>query len=233
MIPALSLLACTTGTEPGAAAPTAEGVACLAVEGAELPTGDRDLGVEVDGTPFAETEPAGQDWQWGVRCDQATRVLSLQDGDGALWHVAWGWGEGGFDRTLPTVLGPEDPVHLVFRWVDDVNDAAGFAISDEADRIIAAVEIGLWGPALEPGDVPDLTVRDGLVTGTEVVDCGTKEARQLLFDGGFDEVTLEAVDRAPLNVGGEETEVWALASFGWRDATCDDTEGERSWAVFR
>lgn len=224
-------LACVPD-EPGALVQSAEPTACLTPPiGTTLETDGETHLVEVVGQitadRAAETDPSA-----GVRCDGAVRELEVSTPGGDEWVVGYGWSEGGLDVTPRLGVTPNSSVVLRFRWVTSFGDAAGFTLYEE-DRLVAALDVGTWGPALTPDDLPPgVRVSQGRVTGSDRQDCGHRVARELVFEAD-ETVTLEAVDRAPIRVDGIPSDAWALGGWGWEEATCADLAGEFSWALWR
>ena len=223
----LPLLAGCLPEEPGRGVLTAEPAACLS---GPLPI-DGELGeVVVSGAAVAHGPVEGESLEHGVRCDNARMLLSVDDG-ADVWTIGYGWSEGGADVTPPMDVTPGASVQLTFRHVRSFGDAAGFVLLQEG-VLVAALEVGAWGPALRGADVPGVRASEGQVTGSERDACGRKVARQVLFDGD-EQLALEAIDSAPLRIDGNPTTAWALASWGWENLECTDLAGELSWAVFR
>jgi len=117
---------------------------------------------EIEGTVLSDTggEPPPSDVEcYGFR----SRLLSIEDADGTVWTLSYGITdpEGGFE-TLALDVVPGQAVSLLYRLVAEFGTAQGFVLTDE-DGLVAALESGTWGPALEDGDVPGLAVSDGIM----------------------------------------------------------------------
>lgn len=209
--------------EPGRGVEDAEPVACLGVPvGAELPAD----GV-FEGRAASDSSETVVDWTLGDRCDERSRVLGVQAPEGT-WFLGYGWSEGGYDATAPMDLGPGRELSVTF-VVDGT--ASGFVVREGASRIVAALENGLGGPALAPGEIPTFSVRNGTSAGSESDACGRLRSRRMVFVGE-EEVTLEPVSSDFLGVDGQSLQVWALANTALRDETCPIL-GRKAWALWR
>lgn len=228
----LPLLTACVPDEPGTRVQSAEPTACLGPPpGADLGPDGELHGIEVIGQITAD-RPAEAGPELGARCGGEVREFEVTTPRGQVWVVGYGWSEDGLDATPPLDVTPNAPVRLVFRWVTSFGEAAGFALYEE-DRLVAGLDVGTWGPALTPADLPPgLRVSQGRVTGSDAQPCGRRVAREVVFDSD-ETLTLEAIDQAPLRVDGIPSEAWALAAWGWEEPTCEDVAGEFSWAVWR
>ena len=226
MLPLLAI-ACLP-EEPGREVQTAEPVLCLAPPSAAAPP-EAGSAWSVAGYATGSTGADGGAFADGVRCERATRILTVSD-DRGDWRVGYGWSVDGLDVTPAIALAPGDPVDLLFRASDG---AAGLVLRSRG-HLIAAIEVGVGGPALDDGDLPALVIGEGPVVGSETDACGRKVSREVRFVvDGADTASLEPVDDAAITFEGAPITAWALASWGWQDATCDQVEGELSWALWR
>jgi hypothetical protein len=162
----------------------------------------------------------------------ARRVLTLEDAEGGTWRFAYGIDDpADADATPAMRVAAGDPVTVRYRAVLDFGSANGFVVTDDAG-LVAAVEAGTWGNALQDGDVPGLTVAVGGAYGEVDTDCGRRVHDALVFAGDA-RVRLEPYAEGSVTVGGATVTAYAVAATRFEDVQCTDLAGTVSWAVFR
>jgi hypothetical protein len=229
LLPLLATVACDTPVlELGHA------TACLA---GELPEnlyeydGDNLL-FEIEGTVVSDEAGAmpetTMECYWTVE-----RVLTIEAGDGVTWSVGYGVEDPEGALVTPALdVAPGDAVSLTYRSVQSFGSANGFVLEDEAG-LVAALESGTWGPALEPGDVPGLNVSSGEMIGTQDSECGTEGHFAWAFEGD-EPVEVDPFGEDTVTIGGQAYTAMAVANLQWQgDVQCTDLAGDEIWAVFR
>ena len=99
--------------------------------------------------------------------------------------------------------------------------------------MVAALEQGTWGPALQDGDVPGLELSVGEQYGSVEDQCGVQTWTELAFDAESLAVLLP-YEAGPLYLGGQSLTAYAIASSQWQgDVQCTDLAGELIWGLFR
>ena len=208
--------------------------ACLA---GELPEnlheydGDNLL-FEVEGTVVSDE--AGAMPETAMECYWTVdRVLTIEDTEGVQWSVGYGveTPEGVSDTpALDVEVG--EAVSLTYRTVQSFGAANGFVLEDD-DGLVAALESGTWGPALEAGDLPGLTVTSGAMIGTQDSECGTEGHFAWSF-AGDDTVEVDPYNQDTVTIGGAAYNAMAVANLQWQgDVQCTDLAGDEVWALFR
>jgi hypothetical protein len=124
-----------------------------------------------------------------------------------------------------------DDVYLHFVSVQSFGEAEGFVLQDN-DSVIGALEVGTWGPALEEGSFPGLTVVAGDPVGGGSEDCGDVVANELVFQGDA-ERRITPVEDELITAGATAYHAYALASWDYETTTCTDVAGEQIWAAIR
>ena len=187
---------------------------------------------EIDGTVVSDVE--GEPPPSDVECyGERSRVLSIQDAEGAVWTLSYGIAdpEGGLEA-LALDVSAGQAVHLLYRLVAEFGSAQGFVLTDE-DGLVAALESGTWGPALQDGDVPGLSVDDGIMFATTDEECGTAGHFQWIFSGDED-VEIEPYSLGSVPIDGVTYQAWSVANLQWQgQIQCTDTADDQMWAVFR
>jgi hypothetical protein len=229
-LPLLLPLAACEETEPTRGTTTA----CLA---GDLPENlyeydGENMLFEVEGTVLSDE--AGEMPETDAECYWTQhRVLQIEDAEGVVWSVGYGIEEPNGDDVTPALdLAAGDSVSLSYRMVQSFGSAHGFVIED-ADGLVAALESGTWGPALEDGDVPGLTVQDGDLLDTLEVECGTEGHFQWTFEGDTT-TTVAPYGLGAMDIDGVDYTAMAVANMQWQgDVQCTDLAGDQMWAVFR
>ncbi len=187
---------------------------------------------EVEGTVLSDE--AGAMPESNAECYWTQhRVLQIEDAEGVVWSVGYGIEEPNEADVTPALdLTAGDSVSLTYRMVQSFGSAHGFVIEDD-EGLVAALESGTWGPALEDGDVPGLTVQDGDLLNTLEAECGTEGHFQWVFEGDND-TTVAPYGLGDLSIGGVDYTAMAVANMQWQgDVLCTDLAGDQMWAVFR
>jgi hypothetical protein len=229
LLPLLAMSACIIPTPaPGF------GTACLA---GELPEnlyeydGDNLL-FEIEGTVI--TDGTGPMPETAMECyGTVHRVLQIEDDEGVVWSLGYGIEDALGDDTTPSMpVEPGQEVQLTYRTVQSFGSANGFVLEDE-HGLVAALESGTWGPALEQGDVPGLTVTSGAQMTTVDSECGVEGHFAWSFAG--DEVLeVQPYGERTLAIDGSDFTVIAVANLQWQgQVQCTDLAGTEIWAVFR
>lgn len=214
--------ACTHGTEAG------DTMTCLYADDVSVTDG-AEANVDVTGEVIAD-EPWTDAGGW---CSAvASRALTIDADNGVTYRLGYGMVDGDLtDITLPMPVFSGDTVRLLFRHRRPFGEAAGFALSND-DGLIAALEMGTWGPGLQEGDIPGLTVSAGASVGTERTECGVKTFYELRF-AGDDDLRLAPVDHDAFTLDDQRYQAWAISRFEWpADPKCEDLAGEELWAVW-
>lgn len=229
LLPLLPLTACTASWKD---APAGFASACLA---GALPADLYEQGgatFEIDGTVLSDGVDTLPDTS--MECYGAhPRVLVLEDGEGVVWSLAYGITDpDDVDATPALDVTVGQTIHLLYRTVAEFGSAQGFVLTDDAG-LVAALESGTWGPALEDGDVPDLSVTDGEMMGTLESECGTEGHFAWSF-AGDETVDVQPFGQGTVPIGGIDYLAMAVANMQWQgDILCTDMANDQMWAVVR
>ena len=99
---------------------------------------------------------------------------------------------------------------------------------EDETGLVAALESGTWGNALEPEDLPGLAVSSGERVGTVEDQCGTVVRSEILFEGD-DAVSLIPYGAGPVLVAGTALQALAVSNESWEgDVVCTDLAGTLS-----
>ncbi len=204
--------------------------ACLEVGDGSIAESETQV-VDITGT-FYDDDDEGLTGDVHPCNDGASRVMTMIGDDGGVYKLGYGvWDADGKDITPELDLLSGDSLYLHFVSVQSFGDASGFVIQD-SESVVAALEDGTWGPALEEGSVPGLSVSAGEIVGSGDIDCGHVEATEISFSGDA-ERSAEPVSDVLITVGGKALTAYAVASWEYTEATCTDVAGELIWAAFR
>jgi len=171
------------------------------------------------------------------RCFSEDRALTICDDDGTIWTLGYSVTDSdGEDITPPLDVAPGQDIELFFASLQDFGVISGFVLRDEGG-VVAALEGGSWGSALDPdGDadpIDEFEVSVGEAVLTEETGCGEVEHRELVFTGDS-EVALVPGESGAFTVDGAELTASALRSFDYTgETTCTDVAGATVWTVWR
>jgi len=164
--------------------------------------------------------------------EDAAYALDIQETDGTTWTVAYGIIDQDGSQAAPVLdLTQGETVNLLFRQVENSPAARGMVIVD-GQGLVAAMDNGISGGALESDAVEGLMVRRGLDIGANKEDCGKRAGSQIEFLTGAT-VTLEPYTVSKVEFEQETFDVYAISAFYWAKAQCDESVDELAWAVFR
>lgn len=201
---------------------------CFLVSGSE---GDI-LPLDVSGTLVAPTDTAPVDAAVVHPCaDGPHRYVGVTDAEGVTWWAGYALAdESGAPLESEYTLIDGAPATLRFRSIRSFGSAAGFVLTVDGAPAVA-VENGGWGPALEDGDVPGLSVETGRVVARRHSKCGPQVFHALTLTGD-DPLDVTPMAGAPLSVGGVPMFAWGVAAWDLDHTTCLDAAGTRIWALF-
>jgi len=158
-------------------------------------------------------------------------AVDIQDGMGTTWTLGYGILDSKGEHALPELdLLVEETANLVVRQSDD-GQSRGFVIHD-GQGIVAAMDEGTAGGALDESDLNGLEVSRGHAIGTSKNDCGDMEGTQITFKGS-DTVASSPFGSTTVTLDGVELEAFAIDSFYWTDAECAEPIDQLTWAIFR
>jgi len=236
----LSLFACEPGGDPPPVVVNpGEATACLGQ------TIEKSYPAAYDETPSWAVEgvvlsfgPAGDAIADAlVDCGPSlSQVLRIEAPDTIVWTLGYGIEDPSLgDVSEPLDVAVGDVVSLTFRAVQSFGSAAGFVLTD-AEGLVAALEVGTWGGALEPGDVPGYRVEAGEAVMEEEGGCGTFEHRQTDLYGHYTEPSsFNPGEWGPVE-GEDGVTRWARAIQHFEyvgQPSCTDVAGAWSWAIWR
>jgi len=211
--------------------PPGETAVCIVSDGAVFDTSsDEFFTFDVSGTLTAwgsATEILGD------ACGQVDKAFTLRDEAGVDWSVGYAVRNSDGETVTPEPL--EDlvgsSVTMRYKAVRSFGEADGFAIS-EGGTLLAAVEQGTWGPALEEEDVPGLSVTSGEPVYELEDDCGTQSYSKIVFTG--DEQYAEIpYSQTEITVDGASYDIFAVDNGTYIELNCTDMGGRWEWAAFR
>ena len=164
------------------------------------------------------------------------RSLIVEDSEGASWTFGFTVvDDSDQDATASLDLEVGSSVLVGYRDRMVWGNVSGLVISD-ADGLVAAVEQGYWGGALQEVTLDGLSVRRGEeVQATEVTDCEVRESFEIIFEAD-DTVALTPFATAPLQLGGVEltaVSVSSLVKGSGARCSISDTTDTLTWAVVR
>lgn len=206
--------------------------ACLG--GPSAAAGGEDLEVEISGTVTA-IDGESPDMNL-VGCAEApSHTIEITDEAGDVWTVGLNITTEDTDRTPTFAVAEGDVIDLTFREKLVWGTVAGFTLANE-EGLIAAVEQGTWGGALNVDDTPGLEVSGGSdVINTEDTDCMPIETFSVIFSADT-ELELDPDNIETLELDGATYSAFAVASYDYGSGTncqVSDSTGATAWAVYR
>jgi len=167
-----------------------------------------------------------------MNCNSATATaVDVLDMTGTTWTLGYGILDPRGDQALPDLdLDLDDTVNLIVRQSDD-GMSRGFVLYD-GNGVVAAMDEGTAGGALEDEDVSGLEVARGVAVGTSKDDCGKMEGTQITFRAS-ERVHASPYSETSVQVDGTELQAFAIDSFYWSKTSCNDVADQLAWAVFR
>jgi hypothetical protein len=171
-----------------------------------------------------------------TQCAQSTRTITFEDGEGVTHTLGFSvFDADGADITPALDLAPGATISVLYRYRLVFGSTAGVVVSD-GEGLVAALEQGGWGGALQAGDVPGLDVSVGSeIVAEERTACEPKQGRELIF-AADETVTLTPVASTDLTVDGTPATALALAAYEYSDGgscSVEDNTGFTTWAVYR
>jgi hypothetical protein len=158
-------------------------------------------------------------------------AVDVLDSTGTTWTLGYGIVDAKGDQTLPDLdLDLDTTVNLIVRQSTD-GLSRGFVIHDGLG-VVAAMDEGVNGGALDPADVDGLSVTRGTAIGFSKDDCGKMEGTQITFDGEST-VSSSPFGSTTVDLDGVALQVYAIDAYYWTRSTCDDEIDHLTWAVFR
>jgi hypothetical protein len=170
----------------------------------------------------------------GLDCSgSASHAINIEELDGTSWTLAYGITNQEGDHVAPALdLTLGDTVNFMFRQKQTPGTAArGFVVVD-GSGLVAAVDNGIFGGALTPGDVEGLNVNRGIDVGDNKEECGLRSGSLIEFSGNTT-VSIEPFSSSTLQIGESSFEAYAVSAFFWTKGSCDENTDEFSWAIFR
>jgi len=170
----------------------------------------------------------------GLDCaEDAAYAFDIEESTGTVWTLAYGITDHTGTQMAPSLdLVEGDMVNFIFRQHQNQPDPArGFVVVD-GSGLVAAVDNGLSGGALENSDIDGLKVHRGLAIGDNKEECGLRSGTQIEFRGS-NTVAIEPFSSGTINIGSSNFEVFAISAYFWSKADCDENVDELSWAIFR
>jgi len=169
-------------------------------------------------------------------CSGASSVLEITDDTGDVWAVGLSVSLNGEDHTPFFDVAEGDVLDLSFRVRTVWGTVSGFTLSSE-DGLIAAVDEGNWGGALQPEDTPGLIVtRSEDPIHSQESDCKTFDTYTTTF-AADDSIRLRPMETGAVEVEGLPFTALSVASYDYRDGNgnchVSDLTGQTSWMIFR
>jgi len=204
---------------------------CLSGPSESFDVSDPDIDVSGTVTRVDGDQP---DWNL-VWCSGASHQVEITDDAGDIWTV--GLTVTLFDTDLTPIFDVQEgqAIDLTFRHRLVWGTVDGFTLESE-DGLIAAVEGGFWGGALEEEDTPGLAVA---LTGdpiyTEESKCTITDTYLTLF-AADDSSTVEPMVAETITIDGNAYVAMPIAAYEVRDGkrcSVSDNSGSTSWIVHR
>ncbi len=161
-----------------------------------------------------------------------TTAIDIVDLDGNKWTLGYGMKNNrGKDAMIDLDVQMDSSVDLLFRQGIGDGVARGFVLRDGAG-LVAAMDNGLNGGVLSESDLPGLQIHRGSDVGVNQDDCGKMEGTVIEFEAD-ERTTVVPFGHKTIEIDGKELTAYAIDSYYWSKATCDDEPDLLSWAVFR
>jgi len=226
-----SLLA-LTACKPAADIRSGELVMCLTNDGGAAVHSSATATWDVTGSVQNIAEGNGTANPMLDCADDAAYVIDIRESDGTTWSVAYGIIDQTGAQAAPAPdLTTGDTINLMFQQVESLPPARGLVIID-GQGLVLAMDNGIAGGALDSDAIEGLMVRRGLDIGENKEDCGKRAGSQIEFRTGST-VSLEPFTVSKVQLNQDTFEVYAISSFYWPKAECDESIDEMAWAVFR
>ena len=187
---------------------------------------------DVTGTVTNVSDSDGADNPMLDCADDAGYFIDVQKTDGTIWTVAYGILDQNGDQTAPAPdLTVGETINLMFRQIEHSPPARGMVIID-GQGLVLAMDNGIGEGALDSEDIDGLSVRRGPEVGLNKDDCGKLAGSQIEFRTGAT-VSLQPFNISTVQMEDRVFDVYAISSFYWAKATCEESVDEMAWAVFR
>ena len=170
----------------------------------------------------------------GLDCaEDSAYAIDIEESNGTVWTLAYGITDHAGDQVAPSLdLIEGDTVNFIFQQKQNQPDPArGFVVID-GSGLVAAIDNGLSGGALDNSAIDGLNVNRGLLIGDNKEECGLRSGTQIEFRGSST-VAIEPFSTGTVNIGASNFEVFAISAYFWSKANCDENVDELSWAIFR
>jgi len=222
-----ALLGCSEADPPG----NGQLDICLAGPADTVAAGDFDL--VVSGT-VTGVDGEAPDWNL-VHCAFATHRIQVTDDAGEIWTVGLSVTRFEEDHTPAFDVREGIDVDLTFRQRLVWGTVQGFSLESE-DELIAAVEGGSWGGALNDDDALGLIVtRTGDPIDTEKSECMYVDTYLTRFDA--DEIVeIEPMHTDTITLDGNAFVAMPVAAYETRDGKrciVSDVSDGKSWIIYR
>jgi hypothetical protein len=224
----LALAAC----KPAADIRSGELAMCLTNDGGTAVHSTATASWDVTGTVRNVTELDGSANAMLDCAEDAAYSVDIQKTDGTTWTIAYGIIDQAGTQAAPMLdLSEGDTVNLLFRQIENETPARGLVLID-GEGLVAAMDNGISGGALDADAVEGLMVRRGLDVGQNKEDCGKRAGSQIEFLTGAT-VSLEPFTVSKVQLEQNTFDVYAISAFYWNKAQCAESVDELAWAVFR
>ena len=169
----------------------------------------------------------------GLDCtDKASVAVDITETNGTTWTVAFGITDPLGENATPDLdLSLNDTVNLFFQQDSGVITNRGMMIVD-GDGLVAALDEGINGGALDDQDVLGFDVLRGVEVGATKEECGRRSGPQITFEGS-ESLTLKPFDQASMRVEDVDYQLQAISSYYWSKSRCDELTDQLAWSIFR
>ncbi len=169
----------------------------------------------------------------GLDCSaEASVAVNITETNGTTWTVAFGITDPhGEDATPELDLNMNDTVNLFFQQEAGVITNRGMMIVD-GDGLVAALDEGIDGGALENQNVLGFDVLRGVEVGADKDECGRRSGTQITFEG-TESLTPKPFDHGSMEVEGVDYQIQAISSYYWSKSRCEELTDQLAWSVFR
>jgi len=161
-----------------------------------------------------------------------TTAVDIIDFDGNKWTLGFGiQNDRGKDVAFDLDVQEDSSVDLLFRQEVGTSTARGFVLRDGAG-LVAAMDNGVADGVLDESDLSGLSVDRGRDIGMAKDDCGKMAGTIIDFEAD-ERTTITPFGQKNIRLDGVQLSAYAIDSYYWSRAKCNDEPSLLSWAVLR